>query len=498
MKMFLLLLILISTSTATSDNNPAELAIDNEVESLADPDFTHLPNDQEIGTGVDRSATVHKASKSKLHLNLGGNDDTTTDPIIQNDTDVLSGFVITIEATQVATQALTEEEISHLISEIAAHLNLNTTDNIAVSLSYSTKGVMKLGLEETSGLSNAEIEKSVKSALAKSLGIPEQYIEVSYDEETGEITYTITMDDFDSLNKIHDFISNPTFLDVINKNLKGDLDISVKKIDISDEIQVKITFIVTVDEYDPYLEHKVAKLKKTFEASGYGVNIGIKNLKNKHAINHPETKQPTGDCKNTNGLLAVGPCECTGLKREKSHKPLRQTCTENEYCDASDIQLCFTYKVCTCYQVVHDITDNSVLNVGANFFDSVNLCQSQIESKQCALPNADGQCETVTNNDRWELCSSWVKPCNCRKRKKNTFASENKFWCYYAGPVHYDGMNCKEPIYNEDKTHFHCKTPDSLYCAVISTTEEATVDDALSEEETIDQVAGISQVLKKY
>ena len=69
-------------------------------------------------------------------------------------------------------------------------------------MTYETTGTM---IVTASDLTDEEVVTSIEEALAEELNVHPSDIEVSYDSESGVVTYVITSDDAESLN---DVISN--------------------------------------------------------------------------------------------------------------------------------------------------------------------------------------------------------------------------------------------------------------------------------------------------
>jgi len=200
------------------------------------------------------------------------------------------------------------------------------------------------------------------------------------------------------------------------------------------------------------------------------------------------SQQELAPCTNTDGTVSVGPCLCTHPIKKQGRAPWEKNCEQGEFCDVSTIQLCSKYKVCTCYQILHDQTSTSVANLGETFRASRTLCQSNVEVKQCQDPSFGDNygCDfgdRTVNDQGWELCSSWVKQCTCGDDVENTgefvsddvkneYSPDNEFWCYYAGPYFVGvwadgGMNCKDPNVDDEGQILTCRVADSFYCATI-------------------------------
>ena len=94
----------------------------------------------------------------------------------------------------------------------------------------------------TSGdLTDEEVIDSIEAALVSELNLHPSDVEVSYDSETGVVTYTITSDDAESLNDVIADMQQPGFED----NLSVDEALTVDSYDAP--VDVTATVDVTVD-----------------------------------------------------------------------------------------------------------------------------------------------------------------------------------------------------------------------------------------------------------
>lgn len=93
---------------------------------------------------------------------------------------------------------------------------------------------------EPSDLSDNDIIATVESALAAGLDIHPSALEVSYDNESGILTYVITSDD---MGEISNAITSITDEDFISDLYIGN-DISIESIEVSNDIEMSMSMLV--------------------------------------------------------------------------------------------------------------------------------------------------------------------------------------------------------------------------------------------------------------
>jgi hypothetical protein len=94
---------------------------------------------------------------------------------------------------------------------------------------------------KTDGLTAEEVENAVESALVNELNVHASDVEVSYDSDSGVVTYTITSDDAESLVSANDAMQEDSFEDAL------DLGDDVSVVDFTAPTDVVATVDVTVD-----------------------------------------------------------------------------------------------------------------------------------------------------------------------------------------------------------------------------------------------------------
>jgi hypothetical protein len=131
---------------------------------------------------------------------------------------------------------LSDIELSAIEEEVIGNFDI-TQDQLDTSVSYSSTGTMII---EPSDISDNDIIAAVESALAAELDIHPSALELSYDNESGILTYVITSDD---MGEISNAITSITDEDFISDLYIGN-DIQIESIEVSNDIEMSVSMLV--------------------------------------------------------------------------------------------------------------------------------------------------------------------------------------------------------------------------------------------------------------
>jgi uncharacterized membrane protein len=149
----------------------------------------------------------------------------------------MTGLIATFEVSKTVTNSLSDSEVDAIEAEVITSFKVSA-DDITTTVTYSTSGTMSV----TSGdLTDEEVIYSIEAALVNELNLHPSDVEVSYDSETGVVTYTITSDDAESLNDVIADMQQPGFED----SLSVDEELTVDSYDAP--VDVTATVDITVD-----------------------------------------------------------------------------------------------------------------------------------------------------------------------------------------------------------------------------------------------------------
>ena len=118
----------------------------------------------------------------------------------------ITGLVASIEISKPVTSSLSTEELD-LIEQTIVDAFFNGTTPIEgeeapynVEIEYTTQGTMKVDVP--SGTSEEDVINVLVDSIAETLGVHPSNIEVEYNPTTGEVIYTITSEDAETLSDI--------------------------------------------------------------------------------------------------------------------------------------------------------------------------------------------------------------------------------------------------------------------------------------------------------
>jgi hypothetical protein len=110
-------------------------------------------------------------------------------------------------------------------------------DRVDTTITYSSTSTMVV---DSTDLSDEDVIASIESALADELNIHPSDFKVSYDGESGLVTFVITSDDIESVNDAVTKILDESFI----SNLDFEENLSINSIEVSDDIVVTVDVVV--------------------------------------------------------------------------------------------------------------------------------------------------------------------------------------------------------------------------------------------------------------
>ena len=110
-------------------------------------------------------------------------------------------------------------------------------------MSYSTSGTIAVSSDD---LTDEEVVTSIQNTLAEELNIHPSEVEVSFDPETGVVTYTITSDEADSLTNVIADMQSDVFEDALS-SIEG---IVVESYEAPEDVTATVDVIVDASNVD--------------------------------------------------------------------------------------------------------------------------------------------------------------------------------------------------------------------------------------------------------
>ena len=158
----------------------------------------------------------------------------------------VTGLVATVTASTSTTEALDSSEVSAYTDSVAEYYGVDA-DDVSTTVAYSTSGSMVVSVPE--GVTEEELSNSVQDSLATALGVHPQNVNVEVDLETGEVTFTVTSDDFETIQEAQFNLENENIQEEIASGIVEDIpEAVVDSISVSEETTATIEFTVDADE----------------------------------------------------------------------------------------------------------------------------------------------------------------------------------------------------------------------------------------------------------
>ena len=158
----------------------------------------------------------------------------------------VTGLVATVTASTSITEALDDTEVSAYTDSVAEYYGVDA-DDVSTTVIYSATGSMVVNVPE--GVTEEELSNAVQDSIASSLGVHPQNVQVDVDLETGEVTFTVISDDFDTIQEAQfNLVNEVTQQDIVSGIVEDIPEAVVDSISVSDETTATIEFTVDADE----------------------------------------------------------------------------------------------------------------------------------------------------------------------------------------------------------------------------------------------------------
>ena len=161
----------------------------------------------------------------------------------------MTGLIATFDITKTVTSPLTDQEIISIEAEVISNFEVSpeevsttgtqiTDQNVSSScwVIYSATGTITISEDD---LTNEEVVEAFETALSDELNVHPSNIEVTYDNESGMLTYVITSDDIVAVDDAISIISRDNFASELELD-----SIEIDSIEPPVEILVAVNVIV--------------------------------------------------------------------------------------------------------------------------------------------------------------------------------------------------------------------------------------------------------------
>ena len=150
------------------------------------------------------------------------------------------GLVVSVEITKTATAALDDSEISELENIVAQSYGVDS-DDLTIETEYVTSGIITVDIADS--ISDEEALTSLTTAIATALGVSEESITLTLDPESGEVSYTVTTNDFDDTAAILASLQSDDIIDTLVTDV-----VEIQDVTPSDEIVAEVNVVVDADD----------------------------------------------------------------------------------------------------------------------------------------------------------------------------------------------------------------------------------------------------------
>jgi len=111
-----------------------------------------------------------------------------------------------------------------------------------------------------------EILSSIEASLVSELGLHPQNVEVSFDSETGVVTYVLTSDNAEDLVSLQEEMGSESFVNTLDASLGTD--IVVDSLTAPDTVTVNVDFVVDASNVTD-VDAAVASVENTLSEQEY-------------------------------------------------------------------------------------------------------------------------------------------------------------------------------------------------------------------------------------
>ena len=187
----------------------------------------------------------------------------------------ITGIVVVIEISK-AGESLNTTELDDLTEEIAVEYGVDAT-SVDIEESYTFSGSLDID-ELPSDLSEEELEELLEQSIADSVGLHVMNVDVNVDSETGEVTYTITVDDESIAADTQAVMASVDYVDTLNTELvetAAELDVpeesvpAVSEVEVEEQIVMDLSITVDANDSEEDVDDVTQSIVDQYEQDGY-------------------------------------------------------------------------------------------------------------------------------------------------------------------------------------------------------------------------------------
>lgn len=188
----------------------------------------------------------------------------------------ITGIVVTFTLTT-SDEILDNDGVSSLTQELAEDYGVNSED-VMIEPKYVVSGSIEIN-DLPQDVSNEELQQTIEDSIAESLGIHSRNVEVTIDQNTGEVTYLISSNVDEVAANIQNAIESTTFLEDLNKEISSALPATtISSISVDDEIEMELTVTIDASESIIDIQQVNAEVVSFFEDQGFSAESESNNF----------------------------------------------------------------------------------------------------------------------------------------------------------------------------------------------------------------------------
>jgi len=181
----------------------------------------------------------------------------------------ITGVVVTF--TLVASnEDMNSTELEILESNIVSQFGL-TSEDVTTDISYGISGTMSLE-DVPDHIGEDELEESLVDTIANILGFHARDVHVDVDLSTGDVTYSINLDDDSATSAAIDTLNTASFLSDLNDAVADNLSpLFISSVFVDDDVELEVIVTVDATEASKNIAEASTNILEMYEEEGFSV-----------------------------------------------------------------------------------------------------------------------------------------------------------------------------------------------------------------------------------
>ena len=285
------------------------------VVDVSDPEFDVDLNDAEDELLIIMNETSYTVSDVAIDIiTAKPSVSPTFTTMIPTQQPSITGIVVVIEISK-AGESMNTTELNDLTEEIAGQYGVDPA-SVDIEESYTFSGSLDID-ELPEDLSEEELEELLEQSIADSIGLHVMNVDVTVDSESGEITYTITVDDESMAADSQAIMESADYVDALNNELvenAAELDVpeesvpAVSEVEVEEQIVMDLSITVDANDSEEDVDDVTQAIVDQYDQDGYDadseMNI-ITSVPTTAPIIAPTTAVPTAQPSMTGVIVEI-------------------------------------------------------------------------------------------------------------------------------------------------------------------------------------------------